>query len=246
MDPYPDLQVLFCDPALLVVNKPTGLSTLPDGYDPHLPHVRRLLEPGYGRLWIVHRLDKDTTGVLLLARSAEAHRALNTQFDQHEVHKVYHALVFGAPGWREQTVDLPLRPNGDRHHRTVVDPRHGKPAITHLKVLERMGGYCLVEALPETGRTHQIRAHLGACGLSIVGDKLYEVKIEHQSRAKASPAAALSTPGMSMAKGMALHSRVLEVNHPLTGERVKFKAPYPAEFEALLQRLRSNAASGWA
>jgi len=135
MDQPTGIQILYRDEALLVINKPAGLSTLPDGYNPTLPHVKSLLEGQSGRLWTVHRLDKDTSGVLVFARSAEAHRSLNTQFEQHQVTKLYHALVQGSPAWMEYTADLPLRSDGDRHHRTVVDLRAGKPALTHFKVL---------------------------------------------------------------------------------------------------------------
>jgi tRNA pseudouridine32 synthase/23S rRNA pseudouridine746 synthase len=139
-----DIQLLFKDSALLVVNKPAGLATLPDGYDLTLPHIKSILEQEAGSLWIVHRLDKETSGVLVLARSAGAHRSLNTQFEKRQVSKVYHALVTGNPVWQEQTVNLPLRPNGDRHHRTVGDPQTGKPAVTHFKVIERLGKFCLL------------------------------------------------------------------------------------------------------
>ena len=96
---YPPIPILYRDDVLLVINKPAGLPSLPDGYDASAVHVRSLLEPHFGRVWIVHRLDRGTSGVLLLARSAEAHRALNSQFDQRQVSKVYHALVHGSPKW---------------------------------------------------------------------------------------------------------------------------------------------------
>src|SRR5512136_2436425 len=108
-----EIEVLYINDALLVINKPAGLATLPDGYDPTLPHIKSLLEVQYGRLWIVHRLDKDTSGVLVLARSASTHRSMNTQFEHRQVSKVYHALVFGAPEQQDTTVGLPLRANGD-------------------------------------------------------------------------------------------------------------------------------------
>src|SRR4030042_369091 len=129
-----DIPLLFSDEALLLINKPAGLSTLPDGYNPSLPHIKSVLERQFGALWIVHRLDKDTSGVLLLARSAEAHRELNTQFEQHKVSKLYHALVVGNPEWQEQTVSLALRPDGDRQHPTVIEPAAGTPGGYHLKV----------------------------------------------------------------------------------------------------------------
>jgi tRNA pseudouridine32 synthase / 23S rRNA pseudouridine746 synthase len=238
------MEVLYQDEALLVVNKPTGLSTLPDGYNPSLPHIKSVLEQQVGPLLIVHRLDKETSGVLLLARSAEAHRSLNTQFEKHLVSKVYHALVVGTPDWQEKTVCLPLRPNGDRQHRTVIDPQAGKPAVTHLQVLERFGHYCLVEAIPETGRTHQIRAHLSALGLSIAGDKLYGKRINPRAGEKVRRFQQDHDPLISLPGSMGLHARSLEINHPLTGERLKFTAPYPVELVTLLQQLRSSVFVG--
>lgn len=239
-----DIQVLFIDKALLVVNKPSGLATLPDGYNPSLPHIKSVLEQQYGPLWIVHRLDKDTSGVLLLPRSAEAHRSLNTQFEKHLVSKVYHALVIGKPEWQEKTVSLPLRPNGDRQHRTVIDQLHGKPAITHLRILESFSHDCLVEAIPETGRTHQIRAHLFALGLYIIGDKLYSRRISLKDAEKEHPPQSQNVSLIRLDAGMGLHAWSLEITHPLTGERMKFTAPYPIELMVVLQRVRLPASGG--
>lgn len=234
------MEILYQDDALLVVNKPAGLSTLPDGYDPTLPHIKSVLEQQYGHLWIVHRLDKDTSGVLLLARSAEAHRSLNTQFEKHQISKVYHALVSGNPEWQEKTVRLPLRPNGDRRHRTVVDMQHGKPAVTNLLVLERYGHYVLVEAAPETGRTHQIRAHLAALGLPIVADKLYgDGKSIYLSEIDPGYIPG-PEPEEPLIDSLALHARSVEITHPLSGGRLKFEAPYPDEMKIALQRLRKT------
>lgn len=233
------IPVLFTDEALLVVNKPAGLAALPDGYHPTLPHIKSVLEGQYGRLWIVHRLDKGTSGVFVLARSAEAHRSLNTQFEHHLVSKIYHALIVGVPEWSEKSVNLPLRPNGDRHHRTVIDPQSGKPAITHLKVLERYGSYCLVEVIPETGRTHQIRAHLYALGVWIAGDKLYgKGTAFHAGQAARQPKT--DDPLISLADSMGLHALSLELNHPLSGERMKFTAAYPDLLRSVLEQLRSH------
>jgi tRNA pseudouridine32 synthase/23S rRNA pseudouridine746 synthase len=216
--------ILYRDEALLVIDKPAGLPSLPDGYNPGAVHVRSLLEPHYGRVWIVHRLDRGTSGVLLLARTAEAHRALNQQFDQRQVTKVYHALVNGSPDWREKTVDLPLRIDVGHKHRTAVDPARGKPAVTHLRVLERFAGCTLVEAVPETGRTHQIRAHLAALGHPLVADELYASDPVGDSPA--------------IMPRLGLHARRLTLSHPILHSILRFEAPYPEDFIWALEQLR--------
>jgi 23S rRNA-/tRNA-specific pseudouridylate synthase len=131
------LTILYQDEFLLAVNKPAGLPTLPDGYQRAAPCLIDLLNQQFDRVWVVHRRDRDTSGVIVFARTAEVHRALNIAFDAREVHKVYHAIVIGTPEWDERVIDLPLRPDGDRRHRTVIDAQHGKPAFTRARVLER-------------------------------------------------------------------------------------------------------------
>ncbi len=233
--------VLWADDSILVINKPEGLLSLPDGYDPDIPHVAALLEPAYGPIWIVHRLDKETSGVMALARSAAAHRSLNTQFETHQISKTYHALVNGTPDWEQRTVRLAPTPDGDRRHRTRIDPRFGKASLTNLRLLERFNAYALIEATPETGRTHQIRAHLAAVGYPITGDQLYgdgigiflsKVKPDYHSRGK---------PEKAILDRLALHARALEFTHPVSGETVKFEAPYPEDLEKALQLLRKYA-----
>jgi RluA family pseudouridine synthase len=218
-----ELTVIFSDEHIVVVDKPAGLPTLPDGYDKAAPHLLQALAPQFGRLWIAHRLDRGTSGVMVVARSADAHRSLNTQFDRRIVKKTYHALITGEPPWDEYTVRLPLRADGDRKHRTVVDHGKGKPAVTPLRVLERFGAYALVEAKPETGRTHQIRAHLAALRLPVLGDPLYGA------------AAAENGP----IDRTALHAHSLAFHHPATLHAVSFKAPYPPDFARALRVLRS-------
>jgi RluA family pseudouridine synthase len=230
--------VLWSDDSILVVNKPPGLLTLPDGYDPDLPHLAAVLEPDYGPLWIVHRLDKETSGVLVMARHAQAHRQLNTQFATRQISKTYHALTAGNPDWEERTVKLSLQPDGDRRHRTVIAPRVGKASVTRLRVLERFGAYALVEAVPETGRTHQIRTHLAAVGYPITGDALYgdgEGVFLSKIKPGYHPG---KTPEKAILERLALHARSLSFVHPMSGEEVMFEAPYPEDLENTLRQLR--------
>jgi len=216
--------ILYSDTSLLVVNKPSGVLSIPDGYDQALPYLGRVLEPSFGRLWVVHRLDKGTSGVMVFARSAEAHARLNQQFAEHQVTKSYHALIAGNPDWQSCRVDLPLRSNVGRRKRAVVDDARGKRAITHLQVLERYPGCTLLEARPETGRTHQIRVHLYALGFAILSDPLY-------GSGDISP----------LISRLALHAHSLTFQHPDTRQEHSFEAPYPADFEQALSRLQKMA-----
>lgn len=243
----PAAMLLWVDDALLVVNKPAGLPTLPDGYNPKAPYLKSVLAE-FEPLWMVHRLDRDTSGVIVLARTAEAHRHLNTQFEQRNVTKTYHALVNGLPTWDEKTVKLPLRPDGDRKHRTVIDPRKGKPAHTDFRVLERFKGLALVEAVPHTGRTHQIRAHLAAQGHPIVADVLYgggpglllsQLKPGYQGgRSDKHQLPARQLQERPILNRLALHAWSLELQHPSSGEPRRFEAAYPQDMTAVFRHLR--------
>jgi RluA family pseudouridine synthase len=232
---------LWSDASILVIDKPAGVSVNPGGFAPRgqppPDSLREMLEPIHGKLWLVHRLDRDTSGVLILARTAAAHRALNAQFEQHTPRKCYHALVVGAPQWSDQVVDLPLLPNGDRRHRTIV-PRtdqalvKAKRARTSLRVLERFANYTLVQAIPHTGRTHQIRAHLAALGLPIAADRLYGGGANLTLSDK---------PANPLLARQALHARSLALLHPHTERELCFQAPYPPDLALALHRLRGDS-----
>jgi tRNA pseudouridine32 synthase/23S rRNA pseudouridine746 synthase len=214
-----DTQALlhWSDDHLVVINKPAGLRSIPDGYDPGLPHVRSVLEPLLGRLWIVHRLDKNTSGLMMLARSAVAHRELNIQFDESKIYKLYHAVIEGHPSWSKEHITLPLLKDGDRRHRTVIDHQRGKRAQTDIKVLTKGDGRTLVAARPFTGRTHQIRAHLAAVGHPVTGDRLYGY-----------------ADSVFNAR-LALHAKKLGITHPITSRELHFEIPDPEDFKPLLR-----------
>lgn len=218
------LPVLYADEALLAVDKPAGRIVIPGRGSPETS----LLEEAraeHGPLWVVHRLDRGTSGVLLFARDAATHAALNAAFDTRRVNKRYLAIVAGAPP-AEQRIDVPIAPGrrGRMRPARQGEPR-AKPAATYVRVLERFAGapdLALVECVPETGRTHQIRVHLAHLGAPLLGDPRY-----------GGPRRVLET---SVPRVM-LHALRLEIAHPTTGEPMVFEAPEPADFRALLEAL---------
>jgi RluA family pseudouridine synthase len=212
------MDILHLDDQMIVIFKPAGLSVLPEGWEQDANYLLKMLEEKYERLWVVHRLDKITSGVMVFARTADAHRALNGQFERHEVEKVYHAIVEGNPLWEEKLCKMLLRTNVGHKHRTAVDHKRGKPAETHFKVLKRWQSQALLEARPLTGRTHQIRAHLYALGCPLLGDVLY---------------GAVET---DLIARPALHALSLSFVHPQSGERVSYIAPYPNDLQQLMER----------
>ncbi len=210
---------------MLVINKSPGLLSIPDGYHPELPHLRSVLEPQFGRLWMVHRLDKDTSGVIVFARNAKAHQSLSHSFHHREVHKVYHGLVSPVPDWREKEISLHLEIDADRKHRTRVSTTSGKAALSICKVLKVFLLGILLEVIILTGITHQIRAHLRAYNLCLLGETLYNAGLPTRS---------------IKAERIMLHARTLTLPHPSTSKEVQFTAPYLDDFRQTYTRLRTT------
>jgi len=213
------MKIIYEDNHLLVVDKPAGLSVLPDGWEKNSEYLVKMLQEQYGKIFIVHRLDNLTSGVLVFARAAEIHRALNIQFENHEAQKTYHAILEGNPKWEEKVAKHPLRANVGHKHRTMVDDRNGKPSETRFRVMKRYQESALVEAKPMTGRTHQIRVHAYALGHPLVEDLLYGARDRY-----------------GIPRPM-LHAQSLSFTHPVSNEKVKFSAPHPADFEEALKIL---------
>jgi RluA family pseudouridine synthase len=213
------MKIIYEDAHLIVVDKPAGLSVLPDGWEKDSEYLVKMLEQQYGKLFIVHRLDKITSGVMVFALDAETHRALNIQFENHDAQKIYHAILEGNPKWDEKVAKHPLRGNVGHKHRTMVDDKNGKPSETRFRVIKRYQESALVEAKPMTGRTHQIRVHAYALGHPLVEDILYGA---HDLYGIPRPM---------------LHAQTLSFTHPATNEKVKFSAPHPADFEEALKIL---------
>lgn len=214
------MDLIFQDDNFIAVNKPSGLLSIQDGYQKDLPNARSLLEEQFGRIWTVHRLDKDTSGVLVFALNPNAHHLLNDQFELRKVQKEYRALVTGQLPRTEFEINIPLRVNGDRRHRTVPDPVAGKEARTRIRFLHEYQSGSVISVRPFTGYTHQIRAHLFFSGNPIVGDRLYQDPRTENSQFLDFPR-------------LALHALTLVFYHPFMDEFVTLTAPLPTSLDPL-------------
>ena len=222
------LDIIYEDSDIIVINKARGMVVHPAAgnytgtlVNALLYHCKDLSDiNGVRRPGIVHRIDKDTTGLLAVAKNNNAHLALAEQLQDHTMSRVYYAVVEGIIGENSGTVNAPIGRHDNDRKKMAVNTRVGKPAVTHFEVLERLDNCTLVKCRLETGRTHQIRVHMAYTGHPVTGDPVYGIK---------------NTRGMD---GQALHAGELTLIHPATGEPVTFKAPLPEDFEKLLKRLR--------
>ncbi len=231
-EPIP-LDILYEDENLLVINKAAGMVVHPASGHVHrsgtlvnavLAHVPNLAVGGEERPGIVHRLDKDTSGLILVAKNDMAHRSLQAQFKTREVEKVYLALVEGELPIAHGRVEAPIGRDLYHRQRMAVVPGHkGRSAVTEFTVCERFPGYTLIEARPRTGRTHQIRVHMAYIGHPLVGDPVYG----HRCRRLHCPR-------------QFLHAHRLGFRLPDTGQWIELTAPLPADLEEVLRRLRDE------
>ncbi len=246
------MAVRYEDEVLLALEKPSGLLTSPDRYDPDRPNLMKLLHHDIARnaAWVrprnltylanVHRLDFETSGIILLAKNKPALVALADQFGAEKPAKVYFALVHGTPP-PEFEVDAKLGPHPLKVGLIRVDPKQGKKSITRFKTVENFAGYSLVECRPLTGRTHQIRVHLKHQGFPIVGDALYQGHPLLLSRLKPGYRLKPGRVERPLMERVALHAAELLVAHPVTGLPVEIKSPLPKDFLVALKYLRLYA-----
>ena len=167
--------LVYEDENIAALNKSSGISVSPDRWDPSLERLDKLAAEflKIKKIYTVHRIDRDTSGLVVFAKNSETHKALSTAFENRLVQKRYIAAVHGRPSWQETICDLPLVPNGNKQHLTIIDRYRGKKSLTRFRLLGSAGNYSILEAFPETGRTHQIRVHLSGLGHPVICDELY-------------------------------------------------------------------------
>jgi len=172
----PLFTVVYENEDIIAVNKASGISVGGDRWDESRDRLDRLVSeilPPESRIFVVHRIDRETSGLVVFAKNETAHRRLSLAFEGRDVKKRYIAIVYGRPSWKEIVCDLPLVPNGNKQHLTIVDKFRGKKSLTRFALLGSAGNLSVLEAFPETGRTHQIRVHAAALGFPVVCDSLY-------------------------------------------------------------------------
>ena len=225
------LDILYEDDSILMVNKPKGMVVHPSAghytgtlVNAVLWHCQGQLSGinGVSRPGIVHRIDKDTTGVLVVCKNDAAHNAVAAQLKDHSITRKYRAIVHGVIKEDEGTVDAPIGRHPTERKKMASGVKNGKRAVTHYRVLERFQGYTYVECQLETGRTHQIRVHMASIHHPLLGDTVYgPAKDSHHL------------------EGQTLHAMVLGLIHPVTGEYLEVEAPLPEYFENLLKKFRA-------
>lgn len=226
------LDIVYEDQDLLVVNKPKGMVVHPAAGNPDGTLVNALLFHcgdslsginGVIRPGIVHRIDKDTSGLLIVAKNDRAHQSLAEQIAVHSFTRIYNAVVYGIVKEEEGTVSAPIGRHPTDRKRMAVLSSGGREAVTHYRVLERFLGFTLVECRLETGRTHQIRVHMAHIGHPVAGDPVYGPK-----------------KCITELQGQCLHARVIGFIHPATGEYLEFDSGLPPYFERFLEKLRRS------
>lgn len=226
------LDIVYEDQDLLVVNKPKGMVVHPAAGNPDGTLVNALLFHcgdslsginGVIRPGIVHRIDKDTSGLLIVAKNDRAHQSLAEQIAVHSFTRIYNAVVYGIVKKEEGTVSAPIGRHPTDRKRMAVLSSGGREAVTHYRVLERFPGFTLVECRLETGRTHQIRVHMAHIGHPVAGDPVYGPK-----------------KCITELQGQCLHARVIGFIHPATGEYLEFDSGLPPYFERFLEKLRRS------
>ncbi|MFH1050143.1 MAG: RluA family pseudouridine synthase [bacterium] len=236
------VQVLFEDNDIVIVSKPVGVYSIPDRYDKTAFNLSGYLQKKYNKIFVVHRLDKDTSGVMCFAKNAGAHRELNQQFLEQKVNKIYHIVVAGVLREDELDIDIPISDNPAKKGLAIPSAR-GKSSLTKLKVIERfrMATFCECDLV--SGRHHQIRVHCSAIGFPLLVDEHYGNNTEFfLSSIKRRYKLKKKTEEKPIIDRITMHAYELGFTHPSTKEYISFKCDYPRDFTALLQVLRKYSA----
>lgn len=239
MSKLANFSIIHEDEDIVVINKSSHILSIPDRYKPDLANVYMALREKYGDIYVVHRLDKDTSGIMVFARNEEAHRNLSKQFEERSTEKKYLALVLGVPHEKEGLIDIGIDANPSKAGQMICT-KNGKPSQTEYQLKEVFKNYALVECKILTGRTHQIRVHMKYLGFPMAVDPFYSPKsaLFLSDFKKRKFKIGKYDEEQPMLSRVPLHSYSLQFCHPSKGEKVSYQAELPKDFEAVLSQLR--------
>lgn len=234
-------EIIFCDDDILVVNKPAGLLTIPDRFHPEKPNLIQILRQSHPTILLVHRIDKDTSGLLVFALNAAAHSTLSQAFESRSIDKQYLAVVKGTSLPESGSIDFSLASDSVNSGKMKV-VKNGKPSLTHFKVKQRFKMATLVELSPKTGRTHQIRVHMAALQHPLLIDPLYSTPNPvFMSDIKPFFKSGLDDTHFPIIDRLTLHAWRLQFSHPTSGDNCQFEAPLPKDLRVLISALEKWA-----
>ncbi|MBS1686203.1 MAG: RluA family pseudouridine synthase [Bacteroidetes bacterium] len=233
----PAPSVIYVDEHILIADKPSGITVIPERFNTEKPSVQSILEKEYGKLWVVHRIDRETTGVVAFARNEEAHRELSRQFEERDVHKLYKAIVSGRMEGDAGEIDSPIAEKPNKPGTMMIHPK-GKEALTLFEVEEQFRTCALLNVEIKTGRTHQIRVHFASAGHPLLVDSIYGQHDKFLLSSVKKKYKQTDEEERPVISRLTLHASSLTIHHPATGDQATFTSPLPHDLEALLKLLR--------
>ena len=233
----PAPSVIYLDDDILIADKPSGLTVIPERFNTEKPSLQSILETKHGKLWVVHRIDRETTGIVCFARNEEAHKNLSKQFEGREVQKIYKVIVSGRMEGTAGEIDSPIMERPNKLGTMMVHPK-GKESLTLFEVEEQFRSCALLRVEIKTGRTHQIRIHFASAGHPLLVDSIYSPNASFLLSSIKKKYKQSDEEERPVIARLTLHAYSLTITHPNTGEQMQFTSPLPHDLDTLLKLLR--------